>query len=69
LTFGIVFDGRRFMAGTEVQAIANVHPLEWRNELFERVDPLSLARLQDAQPQPKPQFSRLSITAAERRND
>ena len=69
LTFGIVFDGRRFMAGTEVQAIANVHPFEWRNDLFERVDPLSLARLQDAQPQPKPQFSRLSITAAERRND
>ncbi len=54
LVFGTVFEGKRYIAGSEIRAGANVHPFEWRNELFERVDPLTLQRLPNAQRQPKP---------------
>ena len=57
LIFGTVFEGQRFIAGSEVPAGANVQPFEWRNELFERVDPLTLQRLQGAQRQPKPSIA------------
>ena len=55
LMFGILAGGRRFLAGAEIPDGAEVHAFEWRNELFERVDPGSLRRLNDAQIQPRPQ--------------
>jgi hypothetical protein len=54
LVFGTVFEGKRYIAGSGIQAGANVHPFEWRNELFERVDPLTLQLLPNAQRQPNP---------------
>ena len=54
LMFGVVSAGKRFIAGNEVPTAANVHPFEWRNEQFERVDPSTLALLPGAQAQPKP---------------
>lgn len=57
LMFGVVSSGKRFMAGNEVPVAAHVHPFEWRNELFERVDPLTLSLVPGAQRQPKPRAS------------
>jgi hypothetical protein len=52
--FGVIIDGRRYLAGAAVPDDANVDRFEWRNNLFERMDPRTLLRLDGAQQQPRP---------------
>jgi hypothetical protein len=52
--FGVIWNGRRFFCGADVEAAANNQDLRWYNELFEICDPLTLARRSEAQPQPRP---------------
>lgn len=52
--FGIVWRDKRYMAGSLVPDDAQLDAFEWRNSLFERVDPHTLRRLAGAQPQPRP---------------
>lgn len=52
--FGVVWRNSRYLAGKKVPALAQVNNFEWRNALFERLDPLTLQRLEGAQPQPRP---------------
>ncbi|MCD9536036.1 hypothetical protein [Photobacterium carnosum] len=54
-TFGIVFNGSRFLLGDRVNNNLNLNNIEWRNELFERCDGEQLNLLEGAQPQPRPQ--------------
>ncbi len=54
--FGLIIDGHRYLAGTAVPDDANVDQFEWRNNLFERMDPRTLQRLDGAQPQPRPRI-------------
>lgn len=53
LTFGILHKGVRYINGTESLDHSYLTNIEWRNELFERVDPISLELIQGAQRQPK----------------
>lgn len=46
---GIVFGGKRYFAGVEIVAGTLVPGVEWRNALFERCDPLTGNRLENAQ--------------------
>ena len=43
--FGLLIDGKRYLAGTEVPDDANLDQFQWRNNLFERMDPRTLRRL------------------------
>ena len=52
--FGVVWRNKRFLAGQLVPDVAELDRFEWRNCLFERVDPWTLQRLEGAQPQPRP---------------
>lgn len=52
--FGVVSDSRRYVCGVEVSESSAVESLEWRNELFERVDGRTLELLPGAQRQPRP---------------
>lgn len=52
--FGIVWQGDRYLWGKPVSEEAELDMFEWRNCLFERIDPRTLARLEGAQPQPRP---------------
>lgn len=52
--FGIVWNNARFLAGAPVGDSAQLDAFEWRNHLFERVDPQTLQRLSGAKRQPKP---------------
>jgi hypothetical protein len=52
--FGIVWRKQRYLAGSGVPDDAQLDAFEWRNCLFERVDPYTLQRLAGAQPQPRP---------------
>lgn len=52
--FGVVLNGQRYLAGASVPSDANLDEFEWRNCLFERMDPRTLRRLGAAQPQPRP---------------
>jgi hypothetical protein len=52
--FGIVWRNQRYLAGSLVPDAAQLDAFEWRNCLFERVDPHTLRRLAGAQPQPRP---------------
>ena len=56
--FGIVIGDKRYLAGAPVPNDANLDEFEWRNCLFERVDPRTLRRLDNAQPQPRPNVPR-----------
>ena len=47
-------EDKRYVAGSEVSVDANVDHFEWRNSLFERMDPRALKRLDGAQLQPRP---------------
>jgi len=53
-TFGVVWNGRRYFYGTEVQSVSSMEIVNWYNELFEICDPLTLKRKPGAQPQPRP---------------
>jgi hypothetical protein len=51
--FGVIFKGLRYLGG--VRLLESTPGLvEWRNELFERCDGLTGARLKDAQPHSRP---------------
>lgn len=52
--FGVVVEEQLFLAGTLVQSHKQITSFEWRNRLFERMDPLTLGRLPGAQAQPRP---------------
>ena len=52
--FGVVLNGQRYLAGASVPNDGNLDEFEWRNCLFERMDPRKLRRLDTAQPQPRP---------------
>ena len=52
--FGIVMDEKRYLAGAPVPDDANLDDFEWRNCLFERMNPRTLQRLDGAQRQPRP---------------
>lgn len=51
--FGIIKDGKRFLAGEEVIMTENLNFVEWRNDLFERCDPHEMKIIASAQRQPK----------------
>jgi hypothetical protein len=53
-TFGVISDGRRYVCGLAVPESSAVESLEWRNELFERLDGRTLELLPGAQRQPRP---------------
>lgn len=53
-SFGIVYQGGRYLLGDKVSSIEDLNSIEWRNELFERFDGNQLSLLPGAQPQPKP---------------
>jgi hypothetical protein len=52
--FGVIVDARRYVAGNVVTDDADFDEIEWRNNLFERMNPRTLKRLDGAQPQPRP---------------
>jgi hypothetical protein len=60
--FGLIINGHRYLAGAAVPNDANVDQFEWRNNLFERMDPRTLRRLEGAQPQPRPAIPPLKMS-------
>ena len=57
-TFGVLWHGRRYFYGTEVQSLSSMETVKWHNALFEICDPLTLDRKPGAQPQPRPRSVR-----------
>jgi hypothetical protein len=53
-TFGVIWQQHRYFYGLEASASATQNGVHWFNDLFEICDPETLARKQDAQPQPRP---------------
>lgn len=53
-SFGIIYEGRRYLNGREVNSVAGLGCIEWRNKLFERCDGETMELLKRAQPQPYP---------------
>jgi len=54
--FGIVYKGQRFFRAATASTLG-AKDIEWRNELFERCDPLTGKRLTKGQRQPRPDFT------------
>jgi hypothetical protein len=54
-SFGILYEGTRFIHGLRLEKCPDVTSVEWRNTLFERCDCQSMERSPDAQRQPYPQ--------------
>ena len=54
ITFGIIYDNRRWLSGAAVTDIFNPDRLEWRDHLFQCCDGRTLGPLKDAQRQPRP---------------
>ena len=52
--FGIIWRSGRYLAGSLVPDNAQLDQVEWRNGLFERVNPHTLQRTEGAQRQPRP---------------
>jgi hypothetical protein len=61
--FGTILGQERHLAGAPVPDDANVDDFEWRNCLFERMDPRTLRRLPGAQRQPRPRMRSSSVPA------
>ncbi len=53
-SFGVIYRGKRYLHGLCVDGAHWLGGVEWRNELFERCDWKTCARLENAQPQPRP---------------
>lgn len=53
-TFGVVYEGNRYMNGQKIAEEYDVQFVTWHNELFELCDGKSMSRKKDAQPQPRP---------------
>ncbi len=52
--FGVIFNGKRYLNGKEISCDqARSTDVEWRNELFELCDGVTMTRLAGAQKQPK----------------
>lgn len=54
-SFGVVYQGRRYLHGLAIEHSPHLGGVEWRNELFERCDGRTGERLPRAQPHPRPQ--------------
>jgi len=52
ITYGIIRDKRRYFWGARIDDDADLGSVEWRNDLFELCDGLTMKRLPSAQPQP-----------------
>jgi hypothetical protein len=52
--FGVIVGGVRYVAGNVVMDDTALDEIEWRNNLFERMNPRTLKRLEGAQQQPRP---------------
>lgn len=63
--FGVVWQGNRYLAGKPVPDDAELDNFEWRNCLFERIDPRTLELLDGAQPQPRPRTLQLRRSASD----
>ena len=50
--FGVVYNNKRYFAGSEVPAGSRYTNIEWRNECFERCDGKNKKRIEGAQRQP-----------------
>lgn len=50
--FGIIHDNKRYLHGMLVDDLINFNNVEWRNELFEVCDGITMRRKKDAQRQP-----------------
>ena len=53
-TFGVSYDGKRFLSGALIHDVGSASTLEWRNELFERVDVRTRKRSTEAQQHRRP---------------
>jgi len=53
-TFGVIYDGKRFLHGLCVDEAHHLDAVEWRNELFERCDWTTGLRLPGAQRHARP---------------
>lgn len=58
INFGVIYKGRRYFLGAQIDNLRNFDKVAWRNENFELCEGRSMRRLADAQPQPDP-LSRL----------
>jgi hypothetical protein len=56
-TLGVIYERNKYLFGLPANQFADLKAVEWRNELFELCDPCTMARLTDAQPQPRPRMS------------
>lgn len=54
INFGIIHNNKRYLSGINVDNLKNFDQIEWRNELFERVDGIDKKILPSAQKQPNP---------------
>lgn len=50
--FGVIYNGKSYYLGKEVEPSSDLNKIEWRNELFERCDGLTTKILDGAQRQP-----------------
>lgn len=52
ITYGIIRDKKRYFLGVPIDEDVDLGSVEWRNDLFELCDGLTMKRLLEAQPQP-----------------
>jgi len=52
--FGIIQNNKRYLHGLQVDNLFNLNNVEWRNELFEICDGLTMKKKENAQSQPNP---------------
>ena len=52
MTFGTIYEGRRYYLGVQIDNLNNLNSVEWRNINFELCNGVSMAKLAKAQPQP-----------------
>ena len=50
--FGVIYEGKSYYLGREIESAEGFNNIEWRNELFERCDGLTTKILDGAQRQP-----------------
>lgn len=56
-TLGVIYDRNKYLFGLPANQFADLKAVEWRNELFELCDPCTMARMTNAQAQPRPRMS------------
>ena len=50
--FGVIYEGDRYFMGKKIESSEKINNIEWRNELFERIDGKTIKILDGAQKQP-----------------